>query len=308
MMATTETIMTTLRKAIVTTTLAVAIGAGAYEAYQATKLAAQAQTMLHQPDPLAEKVRQLQQERDEATNRLASMTEEAAALRANSTELLKLREQAVRLEEVSQEVACFEAAGGTLSRLEKMLAQANEHPVSQRQAFRRQVALNQLARLKLIAGLTPDQEQSIRDLLLKRVDLGYQEMQEDTEGTLTQERKDQFQQSSTNLTAQIDALFSPDQQASLQTSRQRDKETWARMNADGELMMMQNCIGTSRDQEAQLFPILYDSALTERTGGSTNTAEKAEALARVLTPAQMELYRKFMQDKSVQTVIQMGRK
>jgi hypothetical protein len=301
--------MITLQKALFMNVIAVALGAGIFGAYQARRVAEQAQTILCEPEPWAERARQLQQERDEATNRLASLTEEVAALRADSNELLNLRGEAARLQKVSQVVTRFEAAGGTLSLVEKMLARANERPDSQRQAFQQQMGEDALVRLKVIAGLTPEQEQSIRDLLLKQADIATLAVQEDIAGILTPERQEQFHHSSSNLNAQLDALFSPDQQSALQAARQRDREAWARLNADGELMLMQNCVGTSREQEAQLFPILYDSALVEKTGGSgdsTYAAEKAQALAKVLTPAQMERYRKSMQNRGVQPVIQMS--
>jgi RNA polymerase sigma factor (sigma-70 family) len=83
--------MTTLQKTIVTATIAAAVGAGIYEAHQASVLKAQVQNLQQQQAPLAEQNQQLQNERDTTTNRLASMAEEMANTKGNNEELLKLR-------------------------------------------------------------------------------------------------------------------------------------------------------------------------------------------------------------------------
>jgi len=89
--------MTTLQKTLIGATLAIVAGAGIYEAYRAALLGDQVQSLQTQQMPLAEQLRQLQQERDEATNRLAVLSEEVAALKTNSAELLKLRRQVTEL-------------------------------------------------------------------------------------------------------------------------------------------------------------------------------------------------------------------
>ena len=111
--AATKTIaMTTLQKTLVTATVAVLTGAGIYEARQAAQLREQNQTLQQQQSPLAEQSRQLQRERDEATNRLARLIAENEQLQShsNETELLKLRgeigvlrQQANGLERLQQE-------------------------------------------------------------------------------------------------------------------------------------------------------------------------------------------------------------
>src|SRR5690348_12499594 len=92
--ATTKVIvMTTLQKTLVTTTLAVVAGTGIYEVHQASQLRRQNQILHQQQTRLAEQTRQLQEERDEATNQLASLTEDLKKLKNNNLELLKLRHQ-----------------------------------------------------------------------------------------------------------------------------------------------------------------------------------------------------------------------
>ncbi len=105
--ATAKTIaMTTLQKALVATTVAILAGAGIYEARQASKAGAEIQALQQQQAPLADQIKQLQNERDEATNRLiASLANDQ---RANA-ELLKLRGEVARLRLESQQLANLKA-------------------------------------------------------------------------------------------------------------------------------------------------------------------------------------------------------
>jgi RNA polymerase sigma factor (sigma-70 family) len=96
--AATKTIaMTTLQKNLIIATLAIVAGAGIYEARQAAQLREQNQSLQQQQAPLAEQIRELQRERDDATNRLAMSQQENAQLKQNTAELLKLRGEMARL-------------------------------------------------------------------------------------------------------------------------------------------------------------------------------------------------------------------
>ena len=83
--------MTTLQKTLITATVDVLAGAGIYEARQAAQLREQNQTLQRQQAPLAEQLRQLQSERDKATNTLSWLRQELAKNGSNNAELLKLR-------------------------------------------------------------------------------------------------------------------------------------------------------------------------------------------------------------------------
>jgi len=95
--------MTTLQKTLITATIAVVAGAGIYEARQAATMRSQVQTLQQQQAPLAQQLRQLQQDRDEARNQLAGLLAENARLKsdAGQTELLKLRGEIGRLRRVT---------------------------------------------------------------------------------------------------------------------------------------------------------------------------------------------------------------
>jgi RNA polymerase sigma factor (sigma-70 family) len=91
--------MTTIQKTLITATIAAAVGTGIYEVHQAAQLRGQVQTLQQQQAPLAEQIRQLQRERDDAKNRLVELETENAQLKSNqnAAELLKLRGEVARL-------------------------------------------------------------------------------------------------------------------------------------------------------------------------------------------------------------------
>ena len=79
----------TLQKTLISVTLIVVIGAGIYEAFQASRLRNQVQIVQQQQ---TEQLEQLAHERDDATNQLAALRNENERLKRNTAELLKLRE------------------------------------------------------------------------------------------------------------------------------------------------------------------------------------------------------------------------
>jgi hypothetical protein len=97
--------MTTLQKALLATTLAAALGTGIYQAHRASHLQEQALALRMQDDSLA---RQLQEERDEASNKLA-----AAQQQGGLAELVKLRTQVAKLRDASRELAQLKAAAAS---------------------------------------------------------------------------------------------------------------------------------------------------------------------------------------------------
>ncbi|MEI2725815.1 MAG: hypothetical protein V9H26_20560 [Verrucomicrobiota bacterium] len=102
--------MTTLQKSVITAALAVAVGAGIYEARQASQLRDENQTLQQQQAPLASQVEQLQRSYNDATNRLASLRDDNERLNRNTAELLKLRGEVSRLRRELQESAQTKAA------------------------------------------------------------------------------------------------------------------------------------------------------------------------------------------------------
>jgi hypothetical protein len=123
--ATKAIVMTTLQKAIIGATLAAAVGTGiyaTYEARQASKRRTEVQTLQQQQGPLVEQIQQLQREHDDATKRLASLTDENAALKRNPTEVLKLRGQVGSLRNQLQAATNAERGATTVDATAKALS------------------------------------------------------------------------------------------------------------------------------------------------------------------------------------------
>jgi RNA polymerase sigma factor (sigma-70 family) len=106
--AATKTIaMTTLQKTLITAALVATIGTGVFEAHQAAQLRAQNQILQGQQAPLTAQIQQLQQELNDATNRLASLIAENGQWEANSNKLalLELRGEVARLLEANRQLS-----------------------------------------------------------------------------------------------------------------------------------------------------------------------------------------------------------
>jgi RNA polymerase sigma factor (sigma-70 family) len=101
--------MTTLQKAVTTATLAIVAGAGIHQAFRASQLRGQVQTLQQQQRLLAEQMQQLQRERDDATQRLSSR----AVQKSSDADLLKLRAEVTALRQTARERATVESTAGT---------------------------------------------------------------------------------------------------------------------------------------------------------------------------------------------------
>lgn len=119
--------MTTLQKTLVTATLAAAIGTGIYEARQASNLRTQVQTLQQQQAALTDQIQQLQSERDNATNWLASLADQNATLKRSPTELLKLRGEVARLRADSNDPTDI-APKALLAKVNKLKQRLQETP------------------------------------------------------------------------------------------------------------------------------------------------------------------------------------
>ena len=101
--------MTTIQKTIIGTTFATVIGAGIYEARQASGLRDDVKMLQQQHAPLTTQVGQLRRQRDDATTKLTALLQENERLRQDTTELAKLRGEIARLRKDSQDLAKLQA-------------------------------------------------------------------------------------------------------------------------------------------------------------------------------------------------------
>ena len=169
--------MTTLQKTLVTATVAVLAGAGIYEAHQSSQLRDQVQTLQQQQAPLAEQIRQLQRERDDATNRLANLLAENEQLKSNpnQTELLRLRGQVTTLQADTTKLRTDAAQNATANDAFMDMAKSFATNDFMKTTMKNTMATN-VARIyaKLFADLhlAPEQASALRQLLVNKTTAG----------------------------------------------------------------------------------------------------------------------------------------
>jgi len=104
--------MTALQKALLVTTATVLVGTAVYKTHQASQWRAQVQALRQRQAPLAAEIQQLQEERDDATNQVAALTEEIAKGKSDDSELLRLRGEVGALRQQLSEYASLHSGAG----------------------------------------------------------------------------------------------------------------------------------------------------------------------------------------------------
>jgi len=102
--------MTTLQKAIIGATFALAVAVGTFQGHRNSMLRDQAQTAKRQQAQLIEQVRQLTHERDASVQTLNSLRAGNERLSRNAGEVLRLRDEVARLRTKAEEIAMSKAA------------------------------------------------------------------------------------------------------------------------------------------------------------------------------------------------------
>lgn len=252
--------MTTLQKALVGTTLVAAIGTGVFEAHRASGLREQNLALQKQQAPLAAQIhqftaqiQQLQQERNDATNRLAALQTRFAGLQQNNAELLKLRNESTQLRQDPTELAQIRNA-----QKNKTAAQAGSRNLfaSQMGSSMTNAALRKLNTLKDKLALTIDQQQQLRTLLMSSTEAEVQaalsaateKLSDDSRALLAQLRADE--------NSQILALLTPEQQLAFQNLETQDAADDAQSFAQREVSSMQSELQLSDDQARAVLSIL----------------------------------------------------
>ena len=245
--------MTTLQKTVITAALAVVAGAGIYEAHRASTLRNQVQNLQQQQAPLAEQLRQLQRERDAATNRLAALTEELANVKKNPSEVLKLRGEVGALRQ-EKAIADSKSALNTLT--------ANPEA---RKALRDQQKMGMTALYADLAkrlNLTPDQTGQLNDLMadhvMNSVDLITQALHDkDTRGQIDQ----LFAAQDSALQNQLQALIGADGLAQYQDYTKNLVSTVTAAQFAGSLTGDPAAVADKKNQLMQAMQQATQSAL-----------------------------------------------
>jgi RNA polymerase sigma factor (sigma-70 family) len=287
----TKTVATTTLQKTVAAALAVAVGAGIYEAKQSADARSQARALQQQQAPLAEQIEQLRKERDDATNRLAAITDERPKAKADTRELLKLRgEVALLRKELAQSKAKSpeqpdESARKKMYRLliaKQKIAWTND-------------ALEEVDNVKAKLGLSAEQAEAMREVFLAGIDSNVEIQLAQTEGMSQAEAHKQFAKLAREQKQAIGAVLAPSQQAAYEQLKKAEERQSAETWAQGEASAMNRPLGLSPEQTKQVISILTGLYGHKGGGSDLHDGEQLEprlrALASVLTPEQQEIYR-----------------
>ena len=315
--------MTTIQKTLITATIAAAVGAGIYEAHQASTLRSQVQTLQQQQAPLAEQIRQLQRERDDATNRLTSSQAENARLKSNphQTELLKLRGQVTALQ--------ADATKRTAS--DNSLADMAKSP--QMREFMKTAMASSVDKIyaKLFADLhlTPDQISALKQLLINKTTAGMDAGTDILSGKMTAAQQkqlaDQINAEKADVDNQIKELLGADGFATYQAYDKNYVDRAAVSGPAGFAEQLTGGLELTADQTEQLIQAMADerqnfkftvdySDKSKLTAGVTSMysdeninryqqeQEKLDQLyvtraQAILSPDQLAVFQKFLSNR-----------
>jgi hypothetical protein len=168
----------------------------------------------------------------------------------------------------------------------------------------------QLNRARERLNLSPEQEQSLREITRNALRQGGENLQKLLAGQATFEDVPTTAEWAKSLEKDVLSALTPDQRETYEKYRREDLAANARLMANGELLRAQNDLGLSTDQQDQMFAVLYDQTLAQldpdpdRLAASPRnpvraaelqTEERLRALEGVLTPSQLEAYRKMQE-------------
>ena len=206
--------MTALQKTLITATIALAIGAGIYEASQASALRHQVQSLQQQQVPLADQLAQFSAEKGRLSNLLAQAKEAPALPQAQLNELLGLRGQAAQARSNARELARLKS---TLSQPTGQVPDyfTNAMAIGLRTATKskEKSARDQLARMEQMLSLNPEQSLAISNLMNARIQSDAQLTMDVLTGRLTPEQHQTEKTARGELEPAIKALLSSDQSA-----------------------------------------------------------------------------------------------
>jgi hypothetical protein len=201
------------------------------------------------------------------------------------------------------------------SQLARQASESGTNPMSGAMADAMKLAMEQrvegqLSRLKATLNLTPEQEQSAREILGRQAQAMSAGMQQAFSGKFDKDELTRLGQSAGNTDEQLKALLNADQKAAYPNYQHEEGAYNARMAANTEMMSLQATVGLTPDQPARAFAALYDVYFGQLTGTAKpppgdqaetmqwTLDQNAKALEPILTPAQME---SFKQQQAIQS-------
>lgn len=290
--------MTTMQKTLITATVAVLAGAGIYEARQVSQLRDQVSSIQQQHAVLTEQTQRLEVERDDAINELAIIKEAKERMAGKLSELHRLRGMAGVARRATSEAERLRA------QLDQQTSDIASNPMTgaMKQAMDRQVE-GRLSRMTVSLRLTPEQNQSAREILLRQAQAMSAGMQQAYTGKYDKQEITSLAQKAGNTDEQLRALLTPEQQALFPELQVEEAAHNASLVANQELIGMYSTLGLNPEQMDLVYAALYQVSFDQQTNSGQQTfanegdamqwalERKTKALEPLLSETQLENYR-----------------
>ena len=192
-----------------------------------------------------------------------------------------------------------------------------------------QLIQGKLSRMKEKLNLTPDQAKAIEELLLAQANRTVAMTQKLMAGKkVSADDLAKASDPGANTEQQIKDLLTPEQLEAYKDVQQEENKNNARMAANAEMMQLQLSVSLAPEQQDKVRDALYEQSLKQLNGeaakailasGTANPAnpadafqamvdQKLKALETVLTPEQLDKYRKLQETqlkymKSISTLM-----
>jgi hypothetical protein len=218
---------------------------------------------------------------------------ELPGLRAKAAEALRAEAEAAQLRSELQQASWAEATNGIAAPMADLMRGALKQSARQR-----------LARLQQALILSPTQTQAIDEILSRKGQGLAEAIRAGLSGNRDRATIATIRSRHGDPEAEIRALLSPEQQTAYAGFVEQEQVYRASSSANVQSLEMQHSLGLTEDQTDTVYALLYDRAIQEQRAEANGTEasnpfefmqqmleHRLQALAGVLTPAQMAAYR-----------------
>lgn len=292
--------MTTTQKAIVGATLVAALGAGIYEAHHSGQLRDAVQSLEQDRASLTGQLAELSAANARLSNQLAQAHASNPLPERQVNELLRLRGMANLNARQIADLKSALAQGDKLpDYLVKMMNKYYSSYADSEKQYNVQAALDRVKRFSVKLGLSPQQEQQVRQLFLSQVDaraeLGMASMTGSVPFEEVRARRARMAEEESNALA---GVFSPEQMTAYQQAQTSETDAHYKDWSQRMASEVASFAKLDADQKQQVGTILYN--LKPGAGGENipyyadardQIEMRMQALQGVLTPEQIEVYR-----------------
>ena len=176
-----------------------------------------------------------------------------------------------------------------------------------------QQIMGKLTAMKSKVKLTDQQEESIREILRKQMEQAVELSQKMISGKMSKDEMVNMQKGGGNPEEQIKALLTPEQLTLYKEYKTEETTSNARLAANGEMLLMQNALSLTQDQQDQVYKALYEVSYNQLSGKlaedmpkNSDTAavmkwqvdRKVKALEKILSPEQLQKYREQQENQA----------